>query len=197
MSGFDDMVRQASAGPGEIASTLRSQLMAQPREWLVDQLLATVAPQSTPHRPRPVDLDTTTLAEHTAHLGAWDSGECLATPPPPGLMISPAQRTTTGEDLLSHAKDLLYALLFSPTLTPIRRDRLTLTLPDRKAAVFGFLRGAVTETPADHGHTALLIEYPEVSSSLVGDAVVAALRVVNGLELNEEVLYARRTDVDS
>ncbi|GAA3026332.1 hypothetical protein Aglo01_20010 [Actinokineospora globicatena] len=195
---FDDMVRRASAGqPGALA-VLRAELMAQPRAWLVDQLLATVAPSSG-YRPTQVELDEQRLVEHTARFGAWDTSACLVGPPPPaGQLIDRDQRTAHGEALLVEAKDLLHTLLTGPTgLSPIRRARLTLTLPDQVVAVFGFLRGTITRTPVGGGQTALLVDYPEVAADLVGDAVVAALRVVNGLELNEAVLYARRADVDA
>ncbi|GAA2968800.1 hypothetical protein [Actinokineospora diospyrosa] len=198
MSAFDDMVRRVAADrPGSMAA-LRARLLTQPREWLVDQLLATLGPLDG-YRPRPVELDERLLVEHTARLGAWDTSACLLAPPPPaGLMIGPAARTAAGDELLAGAKDLLHALLSGTSgLTPVRRARLALTLPDRKAAQLGFLGPAVTATAVGHGETALLLDYPEVAANLVGDAVVAALRVVNGLELNEEVLYARKADVDS
>ncbi|RLK59770.1 hypothetical protein [Actinokineospora cianjurensis] len=193
MAAFDDMVRRAAAGqPGALA-VLRAELMTQPRAWLVDQLLATVAPSSG-YRPRPVELDERRLVEHTARFGSWDTTACLVGPPPPaGRLVDRECRTVHGEELLDEAKDLLHALLAGDSgLTPIRRARLTLTVPDAKVAVFGFLRGTITRTPVGGGETALLVEYPEVAADLVGDAVVAALRVVNGLELNEAVLYTRK-----
>ncbi|MBM7771514.1 hypothetical protein JOD54_001718 [Actinokineospora baliensis] len=196
MSAFDDMVRRVAAGkPGSVAA-LRARLLTQPREWLVDQLLVTLGPLDG-YRPRPVELDERLLVEHTARFGAWDTSACLlGAPPPAGLMIGLAARTPFGDELLAEAKDLLHALVSGVAgLTPVRRARLALTLPERKADVFSFLDA--TATALGHGETALLLDYPEVADGLVGDAVVAALRVVNGLELNEEVLYARRADLDA
>ncbi|GLZ41579.1 hypothetical protein [Actinokineospora sp. NBRC 105648] len=208
MSAFDDLLRRAQADlAGHLLVTLRAHLQAQSRDWLIDQLLAeaaaklgTVPTQRQPgYHPKPLPLDERTLAEHTAHLGAWDTSACLVSPPQPGgPMITARQRTAQGEDLLSLAKDMLYAILFGGpeqgvTLNRAHREVLTLTLPAHKASVFAFVR----HTPdAGMGDVHLRIEFGEVSSEIVGDAVVAALRVINRLEINEEVLYARMADLE-
>ncbi|PPK70612.1 hypothetical protein V5P93_000508 [Actinokineospora auranticolor] len=205
MSDFDDMVRRAQADlAGHVLPALRARLMAQPREWLVDQLLAEAAarlggvpaqrPGESGHLPRPLTLDEQVLAEHTARLGAFDTSACLVDPPPPGgAMIGPAQRTAHGEDLLRLAKDLLYAALFGePThgvlLDRVRQESITLTVPRWKAEVFTFIHRGPTDLDSDG---AIHLSYGEVEPGVVSDAVVAALRVINRLEINEEVLYAR------
>ncbi|WP_018682484.1 hypothetical protein [Actinokineospora enzanensis] len=199
MSEFAELVGRMRGDRG----LLRAQLLARPHEWLVDQLLAiaTGDPGAVPdqrtdpspgHQPRALPLDERSLARHTARLGAWDTSACLVAPCPPGPVIEPDRRTAQGEDLLRLAKDLLFAILFGGPAQGVRLERarratITLGLPAGKAHVLAFLRQTIT------GDT-VRIEFDEIASGAVADAVVAALRVINRLEINEEVLYARRAD---
>ncbi len=42
----------------------------------------------------------------------------------------------------------------------------------------------------------LEVEYGEIDGELVGAAIVAALSLINNLEINEQVLYARMINVE-
>lgn len=235
MAALDDLVRSARADiAARVVADLRARLLEQPHEWVVDQLLAEIAPrlgldrlpvlpvQRVPrHQVTPVPLTAESLVEATSHLAAWTSDRlvaegCLLAPPlPGGPLVEPRHRSPLGEALLAEAKDLLHALLFGTPEDGVRLDRvhrelLTLTLPGAKAEVFGFLREAAAEAGAhsawvdpDGGahhdravNVLMQIEYGEVAEELVGNGIVAALRLINKLEVNEVILYARMEDVE-
>lgn len=40
------------------------------------------------------------------------------------------------------------------------------------------------------------IEYGEVDGELIGEGVVSALKLINNLEINEKILYARMSEVE-
>ncbi|MFF8974484.1 hypothetical protein [Streptomyces sp. NPDC014995] len=40
------------------------------------------------------------------------------------------------------------------------------------------------------------MEYGEIAGELVGNGIAAALRLINDLEVNEQVLYARMENVE-
>ena len=40
------------------------------------------------------------------------------------------------------------------------------------------------------------IEYGETDSEMVGNGIVSALRLINNLEINEEILYGRMEDIE-
>jgi hypothetical protein len=42
----------------------------------------------------------------------------------------------------------------------------------------------------------LEVQFGETSDEIVGNAIVAALSVINNLEINEQVLYARMINVE-
>jgi len=123
-------------------------------------------------------------------------------------------RTDAGEDLLLRAKDILFALLFGDDSTDTRLDRvqqelLTLALPRSKATALDFMR-ASTELAAagtwqdpesvsndERADNVLLeVQFGETAEEIVGSAIVAALSVINNLEINEQVLYARMINVE-
>lgn len=242
MAAFEEMVREVrSEVAGLVVARLRERLLAQPREWLVEQLLAELAPRlgvarvpeqrvaaasepargDSDHQVREVPLDEATLAEVVGQLGRWDAGRlaaegCLVDPPPPGgPLIERGHRSPLGEKLLAQAKDLLHALLFGGPEQRVLLDRrqrelLTLTLPAAKAHVFGFLGEVVADLGVDgarveptgngNGERAsnvlMQVEFGETAEERVGDGIVTALRLINKLELNEVVLYARMEDVE-
>ncbi|MDH2425506.1 hypothetical protein [Sphaerisporangium sp. TRM90804] len=132
-----------------------------------------------------------------------------------GPLIAPRHRTPRGESLLAEAKDVLHALLFGGEEHGVRLDRaerelLTLTVPRGKAhAVASFLRAATAfaaegawRDPRRAGgddpspNVVLQVEYGEARDELVGKAVMAALRLINDLEINERVLYGRMEDIE-
>ena len=120
----------------------------------------------------------------------------------------------SGEELLEHAKDVLYALLFGDETTATRFDRvqrelLTLTLPSAKADAFEFIpaatelsgagmwrdpSGVSNDVRADN--VIVEVEFGEVAGELVGHGIVRCLSLINNLEINEQILYARMINVE-
>ena len=128
--------------------------------------------------------------------------------------ITAVHRSAAGEALLLQAKDLLFALLFGDAAMNTRLDRvqqelLTLAVPRSKAGALDFMR-ASTELAAagtwqdpqsvsndERADNVLLeVQFGETADEIVGSAIVAALSVVNNLEINEQVLYARMINVE-
>ncbi|CAM5599141.1 hypothetical protein [Streptomyces aurantiogriseus] len=141
-------------------------------------------------------------------------GLLIDPPPKDSALIAPACRSRAGELLLLEAKDLLYALLFGDRDAGVRLDRverelLTLTMPRAKAHAVAFVLQAATEIGA-HGrrdplraadddrapNTVLQVEYGETADELVGHGITVALKLINNLEVNEQVLYARMENVE-
>jgi len=49
----------------------------------------------------------------------------------------------------------------------------------------------------EHADNVLLeVQYGEVDGELVGDGIVAALSLINSLEINEQVVYARMINIE-
>ncbi len=129
-------------------------------------------------------------------------------------LLRAAHRTDRGEERLTHAKDFLFALLFGDQSTATRLERvgqelLTMTVPRAKAEALDFMR-ASTELSAEgtwqdpdsisndeHADNVLLeIQFGETADELVGKAIVCALSLINDLEINEQILYARMINVE-
>jgi hypothetical protein len=130
-------------------------------------------------------------------------------------MIGPEHRSPEAERLLAEAKDVLHALLFCDADLGVRLDRhhrelLTITVPRAKLGAIAFLMQAATEIGAEGtwrdpdqrahddraANTLIQVEYGEIAGELVGNAIVATLRLINDLEVNEQVLYARMENVE-
>jgi hypothetical protein len=128
--------------------------------------------------------------------------------------IGAEHRSAAGEALLLRAKDLLFALLFgdASTGTSLQRTQqelLTLAIPRSKAGALDFMR-ASTELAAagtwqdpdsvsndERADNVLLeVQFGETSDEIVGNGIVAALTVINNLEINEQVLYARMINIE-
>ena len=143
------------------------------------------------------------------------SGHLLPTAPPKGLdAIDATHRSPTGDALLELAKDVLYGLLFGDATTNTlfyrtQRELLTLTLPRAKAGSFDFIpaatelngaglwrdpAGVSNDERADN--VIVEIEFGEAPDELVGHAVVRCLSLINNLEVNEQILYARMMNVE-
>lgn len=142
-------------------------------------------------------------------------GMLVADAHPKGTFLIPAsQRSQTGNALLEETKDCLYAFLFGDETTGInfkrtQQELLTVTVPVFKASVLDFMK-ATTELSA-YGtwqdpesvsndlradNTLLQVEYGEVEGELIGDGIKAALGLINNLEINEQVLYARMENIE-
>lgn len=139
----------------------------------------------------------------------------LAEAPHPGTdLVGEVHRTDTGAALLQEAKDLLFAVLFGDEATDcrlVRRERelLTMVLPRHKAGALDFLQ-ATTELDADGtwkdpeavsddaraDNVVLEVEFGEVAGELAGKGALVALGLINHLEVNEQVLYARMTNIE-
>lgn len=146
---------------------------------------------------------------------AVSDGYLVAQAPPKGtsLLLS-EHRTEAGEELLVRAKDFLFALLFGDASTATRLDRvqqelLTLALPRSKAGALDFMRASTElaaagtwQDPAsvsndERADNVLLeVQFGETADEIVGSAIVAALSVINNLEINEQVLYARMINIE-
>ena len=139
----------------------------------------------------------------------------LIDPPMKGSeLIFANQRTQDGNQLLEEVKDVLYALLYCSKqekvdFKRVEHELLTVVLPRPKAHCMGFLRtvteisslgnwrdpeGKCTDTQASN--SILEIQYGEVASERIGDGIIATLRLINELEVNEKVLYARMRNVE-
>jgi hypothetical protein len=129
-------------------------------------------------------------------------------------LLSSDHRTAAGESLLRQAKDMLFALLFGDEQTNTRLERvshelLTVAVPRFKAGALDFMRASTELTAAgtwqdpdnvsnDERAENVLIEvqFGETADELVGRGVVTALTLINNLEINEQVLYARMVNVE-
>lgn len=172
-------------------------------------------------RVRDMALDEPTLNSFLAELRGTTRDDLMAR----GLLrdIAPAKgtalltadhRTPAGEALLLRAKDLLFGLLFgdestNTVLDRVQQELLTIALPESKAGALDFMR-ASTELAAagtwqdpdsvsnDERAANILLEvqFGETASELVGAGIVTCLSLINNLEVNEQVLYARMMNVE-
>jgi len=144
-----------------------------------------------------------------------NEGYLINHPPRKGTnVIAPKYRSEKGQLLLEEAKDVLFAILYGDENMHVRFDRveqelLTLTMPRFKSAAVEFLQ-ATTEIDSmgtwhDPGGVSnderadniiIQIEYGEVASERIGDGVLTTLRLINNLEVNELILYARMINVE-
>lgn len=139
----------------------------------------------------------------------------MATAPAKGTaLLTPDHRTSAGDALLLRAKDVLFGLLFGDASTNtglerVQQELLTIALPESKAGALDFMR-ASTELAAagtwqnpdsvssDERAANILLEvqFGETASELVGAGIVTCLSLINNLEVNEQVLYARMMNVE-
>ncbi len=139
----------------------------------------------------------------------------LADAPPKGTdLIKDEYRTERGKSLLTEAKDILFAVLYGDESTHTTFDRaerelLTMTLPRFKASALDFMQAAtaagglgVWQDPDDVSNddraenVLLQIEYGEIASERIGDAILITLSLINNLEVNEQILYVRMINVE-
>lgn len=166
-------------------------------------------------------IDRQKVVDFLASYSATDrealirEGRMLPTAPAKGTAtIDTEHRTEAGNDLLLLAKDFLFALLFGDPSTNTFLDRtqrelLTLAVPRDKADCLDFMK-ATTELSAlgtwqdpelvsndQRADNVLLeVEFGEIEGELIGNAIVLALSLINNLEINEQVLYARMVNVE-
>lgn len=126
-----------------------------------------------------------------------------------GDMITADVRSAEGNELLRYAKDMLFGFLFGDESTDThfhrtQRRLLTLTVPRMKSDALDFMKAStelramgtwqdperpVNDMRADN--VVLEIEYGEIEGEGIGDGIVTALKLINHLEINEEILYGR------
>lgn len=167
-------------------------------------------------RIRSLGLDATKLRATVKKYRSLDRQALVAQgylvdPPHKGkAAIVGDQRSKAGEVLLHEANDLFYALLYCDAKLGVdlprgHRDFLTVTIPSAKADTLERFMLAVTETRAtgtwldpegvsddiEARNTILQVEFGDAPDKSISDALLAALRMINNLEVNEEILYAR------
>jgi len=223
----------------EFAERLRSELAGREREWLIDELVRlTLARHGFDDLDRDATANALLREERLArvrglaldHAGVeqfivrntGESREHLIeegylrddVPDKGTALLRAAHRTDRGEERLTHAKDVLFALLFGDESTGTRLERvqqelLTMAVPRPKANALDFMR-ASTELAAagtwqdpesvsndERADNVLLeVQFGETADELVGRAIVCALSLINNLEINEQVLYARMINVE-
>jgi hypothetical protein len=170
---------------------------------------------------RALKVDHTMLAEFVAEHRGVDRAALLKdgrlskdAPEKGTALLGPEHRSDQGEALLQRAKDILFALLFGDESTGTNLERtqqelLTFALPRHKARALDFMR-ASTELAAagtwqdpesvsndERADNVLLeVQYGDTKDERVGDGIIVTLSLINNLEVNEQVLYARMIDVE-
>lgn len=193
--GLEDLDRDAGA-----TAALRSQRIERVRELRLDA---------------PAVARFATENEDRTREALIADGYLSAAAPAKGTeLLTEVDRTSAGRTLLVHAKDVLFALLFGDETTATHLDRvqqelLTMAVPRAKAEALDFMR-ASTELAAagtwqdpdsvssdERADNVLLeVQFGETADELVGRGIVAALSLINNLEVNEQVLYARMINVE-
>ncbi len=130
------------------------------------------------------------------------------------MLLGTHDRTRQGEVLLERAKDILFGCLFGDAsartdLVRVQTELLTFVLPRFKAGALDFMRASTelaaagtwqdpdsvsSDERADN--VVLEVQFGETAGELVGNAIICALRLINNLEVNEQVLYARMINVE-
>jgi hypothetical protein len=142
-------------------------------------------------------------------------GRLVADAPAKGTaMLRAEHRSVAGEALLVLAKDTLFALLFGDEGSNTRLDRrqhelLTLAVPRPKASALDFMRASTELSAAgtwqdpdnvsndERADNVLLeVQFGETADEIVGRGIVVALSLINNLEINEQVLYARMINIE-
>ena len=240
MATVDDIARAIARDLSpEFEQRLRAELAGKDRAWLVDELVratlarhrledleraaaATAALRAERlERVRGLELDAPAVerfvAEHTGrtreHLIA--EGYLVDDAPAKGTaLLGGEHRSPAGAALLTHAKDVLFGLLFGDEssnnrLARTQQELLTLALPRAKAGALDFMRAATELAAAgtwqdpdsvsndERADNVLLeVQFGEAADELVGRSIVTCLSLINNLEINEQVLYARMINVE-
>jgi hypothetical protein len=240
MATIDDLARGIARDLSpEFEQRLRAELAGRDREWLIDELVRLTLTrhgfadldgdaaatarlrEQRLERVRGLALDHAAVEQFIAR-NAGESREHLieegylrdGIPEKGTALLRATHRTQRGEERLTHAKDILFALLFGDHSTGTRIERvgqelLTMTVPRAKAEALDFMR-ASTELSAEGtwqdpdsvsnderaDNVVLEVQFGETGDELVGKAIVCALSLINNLEINEQILYARMINVE-
>lgn len=225
----------------EFEKKLRAYLVEQDRDWLIEQIIRltldahsleemdrkhsrqeqTRRRQERAERVKKLELDLNKLREFNERYKDSSRDTLIRenllsrdAPPKGKDLISDEARTPEGTQLLQHAKDVLFGLLFGDESTNIhfhrtQRKLLTLTVPRMKVDVLDFMKAATelsargTWQPSNHpasdtrtDNVVLEIEFGEVEGNGIGQCVITALKLINNLEINEEILYGRMENIE-
>jgi hypothetical protein len=220
---------------------LRQALAEQDREWLIDAIVrltldahsleeidrqVEVAAKARARaerlaRVRALSVDRAVVDRFVAQHAATTRESLIAAdhlrpnaPAKGTSLLRREHRTSSGEALLTYAKDMLFALLFGDEssgthLERIQHELLTLALPRHKAAALDYMRASTEVVAAgtwqdpdnvssdERAENVLLdVQFGEVEGELIGRGIVRALSLINNLEVNEQVLYARMINVE-
>jgi hypothetical protein len=220
---------------------LRAHLARQDKEWLIEQIVRltldahsleemdrkhireeeTKRRQERAERVKKLELDENGLREFVERYKDYSRERLIEegflsanAPAKGGELIAEEIRSVEGNELLQHAKDMLFGFLFGDESTNtrfhrIQRELLTLTVPRMKSDALDFMKattelsaqgtwqdpkGAANDMRADN--VVLEIEYGELEGERIGDGVVTALKLINNLEINEEILYGRMENIE-
>ena len=242
MPTIETLIRQVNKDlVPQFEERLRSYLVTQDKEWLIDQIIRLALDAHALHemdrkqrqefkakkrteriaRLRELNLTPQVLAAFLGRYHSYDrakligDGYLLETTPAKGTdLIGEEHRTMEGNALLQLAKDILFGLLFGDEhtythLERIQRELLTLALPRFKADALGFMKAATelsaagtwqdpdsVSNDARADNVILEVEYGEIAGETVGDGIIRCLSLINNLEVNEQVLYARMADIE-
>lgn len=220
---------------------LRSYLVQQDKEWLIEQILRltldvsivqqidikAIAEKKAQKRKERIariknmELNEEKLNAFLEKYEKYDRSQLLAegyligSPPEKGTdILTEIYRSEKGNELLVEAKDILFAVLFgdestNTTFNRVERELLSLTLPRFKSEALSFMKATTeisglgtwqdpesvsNDSRADN--MILQVEYGEIASERIGDGIVETLRIINNLEVNEQILYARMINVE-
>lgn len=142
-------------------------------------------------------------------------GLLLSTAPEQGTeAITDKSRSPEGSELLLRAKDILFGLLFGDERTNTdfqrtQREILSVTLPRHKADALNFMQATTQHSvlgtwqdpesvsnDVQAENIILEVEYGEIAGEGIGKGIVQCLALINWLEVNEQILYARMTNVE-
>lgn len=219
---------------------LRHYLEQQDKEWLIEQIVRLTLDKHSLQewdrrmyqqikaeqrarrieRLKAMELDEAKLGAFVRRYAEYtrerlETEGYLGNAPPKGTeLIAEEHRTRKGEELLTEAKDILFAVLYGDestyvTFERVEQELLTITLPRFKARALDFMR-ATTEIGGlgtwqdpdnvsndDRAENVLLqVEYGEVGGERIGSAILTTLSLINNLEVNERLLYVRMINVE-
>ena len=241
MPNIDAILRQINKDlVPQFEEKLRAYLAEQDKEWLIEQIVRltldahsleemdrmhireeeTHRRQERAERVKKLHLDENKLREFVHQYKEYSREKLIQenflsanTPAKGGELITEDFRSAEGNELLQHAKDMLFGFLFGDESTDTgfhrtQRGLLTLTVPRIKSEALDFMKastelsamgtwqdpkGPVNDMRADN--VVLEIEYGEIEGKRIGDGVVTALKLINNLEINEEILYGRMESI--
>lgn len=179
------------------------------------------ARQQRIERLRQLGLNPQVLADFLERFRGFDRPRlvqegCLweSAPGKGGDLIGPEHRSQAGEALLQLAKDILFGLLFGDEntnthFTRMQRELLTFTLPRFKSDALDFMKASTelsaagtwqdpesVSNDARADNVIMEVEYGEVAEEQIGNGILRCLSLINNLEVNEQVLYARMMDIE-